>query len=36
MGYADTFFVLGAALVLALLATACLRKADHLGSSAAH
>jgi DHA2 family multidrug resistance protein len=36
MGYADTFFLLGAALVLALLATACLKKADHIGSAAAH
>jgi DHA2 family multidrug resistance protein len=36
MGYADMFFLLGAALVLALLATACLRKAGHAGSVAAH
>lgn len=36
MGYADTFFLLGAALVLALLATACLRKTGHPGSGVAH
>jgi DHA2 family multidrug resistance protein len=36
MGYADTFFLLGAALVLALVATACLRKADNLGHTATH
>jgi DHA2 family multidrug resistance protein len=36
MGYADAFFVLGAALVVALVATAFLRKPDHLSAGGAH
>jgi DHA2 family multidrug resistance protein len=36
MGYADTFFLLGIALLLALAATVCLRKPDKLGAGGAH
>ena len=36
MGYADTFFVLGAALVLALVAALCLGKATHASAGGAH
>jgi DHA2 family multidrug resistance protein len=36
MGYADTFFLLGIALLLALAATVCLRKPDDLSASGAH
>jgi len=36
MGYGDTFFLLGAALVLALVATLGLRKTDRLGGGGAH
>jgi DHA2 family multidrug resistance protein len=36
MGYADTFFLLGLALLLALVATACLRKPDRLSAGGAH
>ncbi len=36
MGFADTFFILGAVLLAALLATACLRKPDHLSAGGAH
>ena len=36
MGYADTFFLLGIALVLALIATMCLRKTGHLRAGGAH
>ena len=36
MGYSDTFFLLGAALGLALLAILLLRKADRLGGAEAH
>lgn len=31
LGYGDTFFLLGVALLLAMVATACLGKADHRG-----
>ena len=36
MGYADTFFLLGIALLLALAATVCLRKPDNLSAGGAH
>jgi len=36
MAFSDTFFVLGAALVLALLATALLRRPDQLQAGSAH
>ena len=36
MGYADTFFLLGIALLLALIATVCLRKPDNLSAGGAH
>jgi DHA2 family multidrug resistance protein len=36
LGYADTFFLLGIALMLALVATICLRKPDRLSAGGAH
>ena len=36
MAFADTFFLLGSALVIALLASLMLRKADHLDAGGAH
>jgi len=36
MGYADAFYLLGIALLLALAMTVCLRKPDHLGAGGAH
>ena len=36
MAFSDTFFLLGAALVIALLASLMLRKADHLDAGGAH
>jgi DHA2 family multidrug resistance protein len=36
MGYADAFFLLGLTLLLALAATACLRKPDNLSAGGAH
>ena len=36
MGYADTFFVLGTALVLALIAALCLSKVTHFSAGGAH
>jgi DHA2 family multidrug resistance protein len=36
MAFSDTFFLLGAALVLALLATLFLKKADHLEGGVGH
>lgn len=36
MGYGDTFFLLGAALVLALVATLCLRKTDRVEGGGVH
>jgi MFS transporter, DHA2 family, multidrug resistance protein len=36
MGYADAFFLLGIALLLALVATVCLRKPDRLSAGGAH
>ena len=36
MAFADTFFLLGSALIIALLASLMLRKADHLDAGGAH
>jgi MFS transporter, DHA2 family, multidrug resistance protein len=36
MAFSDTFFLLGAALILALLAGLMLKKADHLDAGGAH
>ena len=36
MGYGDTFYLLGAGLALALLAAACLKRADRLAGGGAH
>jgi MFS transporter, DHA2 family, multidrug resistance protein len=36
MAFADTFFLLGAALVLALVATLMLKKAAHVSAGGAH
>ena len=36
LAFSDTFYLLGAALIVALIATLLLKKPDHLASGGAH